>query len=409
MGWEAIEEMSLLTLPDELSALFAKEDQYASDRRGGGMEEEEGEDEEEEDDDDASAATAADLELRRTVCQWNYDCVDYFRFDREVVFWSMNYFDRYLAECRDGLRRRQRAPSGRVTHLVALSSLYLACKLHGHMEQDDLPAGDAAATATASGAWRRRKSILTVQEFCLMSRNTYCPQMLEDMEASILRTLRWMLHPPSTMDFLVRLVKLLPALLERARAGRDRHWRADKAWSVFEVARYQAELAVYSHELSHDSSASRVGLAAVLNALDSRVVSSSARETVVPRDVRDAFLEQVAPYYLVVGQAEVPDGEPDVVARLEIMVQRERSVLKSLCSKTIVLPALVVDDAPLAAAAATAPPDDASSCTSSFELPDISICDDADRGVGNSRGSRRGKRTGSGTGGSPVSVAAKLF
>mmetsp|Transcript_26271 Transcript_26271/g.55354 ORF Transcript_26271/g.55354 Transcript_26271/m.55354 type:complete len:457 (-) Transcript_26271:246-1616(-) len=456
MGWEAIEELSLLTLQEELSALFAKEEQYASHYRSAH--------DVDVDDDDPTAATT-DSELRRTVCQWNYDCVDYFRFDREVVFWSMNYFDRHLAECHAGLRRQQPPPgqpqpavlSGVVTHLVALSSLYLACKLHGHMEQDAV-----AADAAGNGAWRPRKSILTLKEFCLMSRNTYCPQMLEEMELSILSSLRWMLHPPTTMDFLVRLVKMLMELLEResGRAGTSAsgtsasgtsascEWHVDKSWSVFEVARYQTELAVYSPELSSPrsgSSPSRVALAAVLNAMDSRIVSSSAKETVVPRTVRDAFLEKVAPRYrdaMDVEPATEPNDAVSAVNQLEIMVQRERSILKSLCSKTIVLPALVVDDAShesssngnvsqghasssasssTPSAPSTSPADDSGgvSATASYELPEIHIYEAAattaavngnsSHDGGTARRSKGKKRTGSNKGGSPVSVATELF
>lgn len=455
MGWEAIEELSLLTLQEELSALFAKEEQYASHYRSA----------HDDVDDDATGATAtADSELRRTVCQWNYDCVDYFRFDREVVFWSMNYFDRHLAECHAGLRRQrphrpggqppQATLSGMVTHLVALSSLYLACKLHGHMEQDAV-----VADAAGHGAWRQRKSILTLQEFCLMSRNTYCPQMLEEMELSILSSLRWMLHPPTTMDFLVRLVRMLMELLEResGRVGGSGtasgtsagcEWHVDKSWSVFEVARYQTELAVYSPELSSPrggSSPSRVALAAVLNAMDSRVVSSSAKETVVPRTVRDAFLEKVAPRFrdaMDVEPATEPSDGDSVVNQLEIMVQRERSILKSLCSKTIVLPALVVDNAShesssngnvsqenassstsssLPSAPSTSPANDSSrvSATASYELPEIHIYEatattaagtgNSSLGGGTARKSKGRKRSSSNKGGSPVSVAAELF
>jgi len=344
-----------------------------------------------------------------------------------------------------------------VTHLVALSSLYLACKLHGHMEQDAV-----AADAAGNGAWRPRKSILTLKEFCLMSRNTYCPQMLEEMELSILSSLRWMLHPPTTMDFLVRLVKMLMELLEResGRAGTSAsgtsasgtsascEWHVDKSWSVFEVARYQTELAVYSPELSSPrsgSSPSRVALAAVLNAMDSRIVSSSAKETVVPRTVRDAFLEKVAPRYrdaMDVEPATEPNDAVSAVNQLEIMVQRERSILKSLCSKTIVLPALVVDDAShesssngnvsqghasssasssTPSAPSTSPADDSGgvSATASYELPEIHIYEAAattaavngnsSHGGGTARRSKGKKRTGSNKGGSPVSVATELF
>ena len=380
MGWEAIEEMSVAALPDELSALFVKERQYQHqyhqchqsnqllNGNGNG-------------DDMASHDSSS---LRRSVCQWNYECVDYFLFDRHVVHLSMNYFDRYLASYRR--HHPDKAMSTMLTHLVALSSLYLACKLHGER--------DIQVTAANNNNTANNNNKLTLQDFCLMSRNTYCPQMLEEMELSLLTSLAWMVNPPTPMDFIMRFVKILATLLSEDYPDHVHHQHdytdnnyitqgVDKAWSVFEVARYQTELAVYCPQLSSTSSSSssssllshdddddeeedyelhftpsKIALAAILNAMDSKIVAT--KQTVISTSIRNEFLEKVMEEYFIVNLYNEDDNKnenhvddidihchidydknaQDLEDSTMTTVQEARSILKKLCSKTIVLPAV---------------------------------------------------------------------
>ena len=330
MGWEDIEEMPTIGLRDELLTLLDKELEYGlpppppgggvvsspSPHAGGG--------EVGGDDGNNTVVLSAYEEMRRNVCQWNYECVDYFLFDREVVYYSMHYYDRYhnnnnnmnhghyggaSSSSSTGTPQQQQQPSTMVNHLLALSSLYLACKIHGTAATDN---NDALPTTTRGGSSdddeedvlssssfftssssRRR---IGLQQFCIMSRGAYCPQMLEEMEVSLLTNLRWKLHPPSPTDFLIRFVKILSLLLKDdnniivyAATTTGSHLQQQhstitstaynpthndnnvgKGWSVFEVARYQLELAVYSSELCHNVLPSKIAFAAILNALDSR-------------------------------------------------------------------------------------------------------------------------------------------
>lgn len=301
MGWEDIELMPTANLREELCCLLNKEVEYFIPPDGS---------------DDADSFET----IRRNVCQWNYDCVDYFLFDREVVYLSMHYFDKYLA--RQMMEHKTR-PSIMLCHLLALSSLFVACKIHG-----------VAAQSTPSNSSPAPRADLLLQDFCNMSRGAYCPQMLQEMELSLLTNLQWKVHPPTPTDFLIRFVKIL-SMSMNDNLSRQHNTVVDnvgKGWSVFEVARYQIELAVYSSELSLKFVPSKIALAATLNAIDSKIVKT--KRPLISSRIRHSFLQQV---YLE-GYFTQLDVEGDDLIQA-------RSMLKKLCSKTIVLPGQIVDDA----------------------------------------------------------------
>ena len=343
MGWEDIEEMPTIGLRDELLTLLDKELEYGLPPPGGGASSSPSSSHAQQlspsssppssygggevGGDGNNTVLSAYEEMRRNVCQWNYECVDYFLFDREVVYYSMHYYDRYhnnnnnnmnhghyggasssSTSTSTGTPQQQQQPSTMVSHLLALSSLYLACKIHGTAATDN---NDALPTTTRVSSSDDEEDVLSsssfftssssrrrigLQQFCIMSRGAYCPQMLEEMEVSLLTNLRWRLHPPSPTDFLIRFVKILSLLLKddnniivyAATTTGSHHQQQQhsttstaynpthndnnvgKGWSVFEVARYQLELAVYSSELCHNVLPSKIAFAAILNALDSR-------------------------------------------------------------------------------------------------------------------------------------------
>jgi len=308
MGWEDIEKMHTINLREELLALLNKELEYIADISGPSSE----------DDDESFDA------MRRNVCQWKYECVDYFQFDREVVYLSMNYFDRYLA-------KQTSMPSTALSHLLALSSLYVACKLHG-VASAESSSSETSSETNSSPILNPGRVRIRLDDFCSMSRGTYCPQMLEEMELSLLANLQWKVHPPTPTDFLNRLMKILSLLLsndQQINAGAD---HAGKGWSVFEVARYQIELAVYVPELSQQFLPSKIALAAILNAMDSKIIGT--KRTIISPQIRHSFLQHLK--CLGGGFAGLDvDGEDVVEARM---------TLKKLCSKTIVLPNQIIDE-----------------------------------------------------------------
>lgn len=60
---------------------------------------------------------------REKICEWSYEVVDYFEFNREVVAVSLGYLDRYLAN---------RIVNKKSFQLIAMTTLYLAIKLFEH-------------------------------------------------------------------------------------------------------------------------------------------------------------------------------------------------------------------------------------------------------------------------------------
>lgn len=352
MGWEDIEGMPTGNLREELLSLLNKEIEYAIPNVNGNVEL------------SVDTADADSLEaIRRNVCQWNYECVDYFLLDREVVYMSMHYFDRYLA--RQMATEHAAPPSLTLSHLLALSSLYVACKLHG------VPTDTSSKSVDSRAPGQK----LRLQDFCNMSRGTYCPQMLEEMELSLLTNLQWKLHPPTPTDFLIRFVKILSRSLNDDIYGQYVNTDTDsvgKGWSVFEVARYQIELAVYSSELSQ-LLPSKIALAAILNAMDSKIVRT--RRTIIPSRVRHSFLEHMK--CLGGGFAHLDVESDDMI--------QARSILKKLCSKTIVLPGQMTDDE----GEVTFTPIQSQSSSFEYELPEV--------------------KSTSGSSTSPVSVVADHF
>eukprot|EP00571_Detonula_confervacea_P012489 CAMPEP_0172305440 /NCGR_PEP_ID=MMETSP1058-20130122/6728_1 /TAXON_ID=83371 /ORGANISM="Detonula confervacea, Strain CCMP 353" /LENGTH=359 /DNA_ID=CAMNT_0013017039 /DNA_START=287 /DNA_END=1366 /DNA_ORIENTATION=- len=318
MGWEDIEKMTTINLREELLALLNKEHEYAllpdgnTNRNGPSSS----------DDDESFDA------MRRNVCQWKYECVDYFQFDREVVYLSMHFFDRFWA-------RQTSKPSIKLSHLLALTSLYVACKLHG-VATESSPS-NSSSDGNSSSIENSGRVRIRLNDFCNMSRGTYCPQMLEEMELTLLTNLQWRLHPPTPTDYLNRFVKILSLLLKNDPTSQYVSTDVDhvgKGWSVFEVARYQIELAVYIPELSQQFLPSKIALAAILNAMDSKIVRT--KRSIISSHLRHSFLQQLK--CLGGGFAELNvEGEDMVEVRM---------TLKKLCSKTIVLPGQIVDDEP---------------------------------------------------------------
>lgn len=59
--------------------------------------------------------------LRVQICEWCYQVIDHLNFDREIVYVTLNYLDRYLSCSKVNKKTFQ---------LAAMTSLYLAIKLY---------------------------------------------------------------------------------------------------------------------------------------------------------------------------------------------------------------------------------------------------------------------------------------
>ena len=68
-----------------------------------------------------SSAAGVNEDWRSKICEWSYQVIDHFDYDREIVAVSVHYLDRYLC---------QRPVNTRTFQLCAMTTLFMACKLY---------------------------------------------------------------------------------------------------------------------------------------------------------------------------------------------------------------------------------------------------------------------------------------
>jgi len=197
---------------------------------------------------------------RRKICEWAFEVVDHFAFDREVVSIALNYLDRVVAI---KTKSSNTATSRRQFQLVAVTSLYLAIKLHGEV---DTPGG------------QRRK--LKIHAFVELSRGLFQVDTLEQMEREILTLLNWRVNPPTPARIVATLLKLLPDHDSSS---------TNAANAIFEMAKYLTELSVCVSDTAFQYKPSVIAYASVLCAMDALQDSLA-----LSYDTKVTFLNEVA-------------------------------------------------------------------------------------------------------------------
>ena len=207
---------------------------------------------------------------RLKIAEWAFEVVDYFSLDREAVAIALNFVDRFMVTYnRDNIQTpftRERF------QLLTVTALYLAIKLHG-----------ASFDATTTFA------MPTLQVFVELSRNRFTGTEIEQMERSILTQLQWKLNPPLTVNFVARLMKLLPSW--QAEAGPDA-CRCIRA-SLYEMSRYMAEISICLSDFSLVLSPSVVAFAAILTSLSALEHHPSIANAYPPHDVLAEFINSI--------------------------------------------------------------------------------------------------------------------
>jgi hypothetical protein len=171
-----------------------------------------------------------DANCREMMATWAYSVIDYCDFQRETVEVSMSCLDRFLLTeyGRSALEDRD------LFQLAAMTTVYTAVKLH-----------ETAA--------------LDLDFIAHLSRGAYSQDMVETMEETLLYALKWRVNPPTALAFVRQYLELLPCVDERVRQ------------SVYEVARFQTELAVKEYWFL-TVKASALAYCALLNALESHEI-----------------------------------------------------------------------------------------------------------------------------------------
>jgi len=206
-------------------------------------------------------------EWRRKICEWLFEVVDHFRFDREVVSIALYYLDRVVSiqteELGQTMHRRE-------FQLIAVTSLYIAIKLHGEIQPDSLD-------------WPRRK--LKIQVFVELSRGLFTVDTLEAKEREILELLNWHVNPTSAARIVAILLRLFPESWTIYDNNVPQHFNPTS--TIFEMARYLTELAVCVSAVSFNYKPSEIAYASILCALE-----ALENEMHIPCGVRVEFMNK---------------------------------------------------------------------------------------------------------------------
>lgn len=240
-------------------------------------------------------STEAGEAWRRKLCEWCFEVADHFDFGRDVVSFALSYIDRMVAsQTRSHSKdvQDESVPKTKISkrslQLIAVTSLYIAIKVHGEI---------------AKGP--RRK--LSIQVFVELGRNFFAPKDIEEMERTILHTLEWKVNPPTSQRYLVPLLDLCPSYHHTE----PRH-RSKVIGGVYDVARYLTELAVCVSTFTFTLPCSATALAAIVCAME-----AVRAKLPLPSNVRGRFLLAIE---TCTGLTVVDDH-----------VQRAYYLLKGLC------------------------------------------------------------------------------
>jgi|AntRauTorckE5430_2_1112549.scaffolds.fasta_scaffold03452_1 lipoyl(octanoyl) transferase len=230
---------------------------------------------------------------RPTIFEWFYKIIDHFLLERGVVAIAMDYVDRYFFHL---------PPSDvdfmSITkyQLVAMTSLYIAMKLHGGNETGD-----------ETSPWKIKRKTFCVKGFAKLSRGQFVPDDILTMESLIFKNLEWKMNPVTAMCCMDSYMGSMPSPEEMcslhsqpALSRRDLARQRLGFHVLRELARYLVELAVcikditpyfetdYSGSSINSIAPSMIAYAGILLAMDMMT------KTAVTNRGREIFIERVA-------------------------------------------------------------------------------------------------------------------
>jgi hypothetical protein len=166
-----------------------------------------------------------DEQCREKIVDWMYKVVDYFNINRQVCFYALNYLDRFMAM----------VTVDRFTYkLAAMTALIMALKIHG---SHNISLKDIVAE---------------------LSRGQFNFDDVVQMEIVMLKTLSWRTHPPSTVEYIVKILEL--------NSFTNKPIQEFDLMSVLNLAKYYVELSSFDYYFVTEHS-SNIALASILNAM----------------------------------------------------------------------------------------------------------------------------------------------
>ena len=181
------------------------------------------------------------------LCRY-YEFVDHYNYDREVVGVAISYFDRYISSqsCEDVYTKDK-------YQLIAVTSLFLAIKLHG----DGLNQNKSLALAR-------------------LLYGHVDPQEIYEMEMDILQQLDWRLNPPTLHMFALNFAQLHPL----------GDCCSTTTSYLYEATRYQVELAIFIPALLERFASSVIVYAALKNT-EEKIASENPH--ILTEDMKQSF------------------------------------------------------------------------------------------------------------------------
>lgn len=208
---------------------------------------------------------------RRRLCEWMYDVVDHFGFDREAVSVAFDFLDRSVAMTH--LPDPSLTLTKREYQLSAVTSLYLALKIHGEMDPE------------VGG--RMRLKLSAYEE---LSRGFFSASTIETKELEMLTLFRWRVNPPTCAQFVSHFLRLIPKWDPSENKYADSTvTHGEMLGKIYDTAKYLTELSLFVSRFAFKHSASMVSIGAILCAID-----ALHEEAPLPVNIKDKFLQQIA-------------------------------------------------------------------------------------------------------------------
>jgi len=183
---------------------------------------------------------------RRRLCEWMFEVTDHYDFDREVVSVAFDYLDRSISLSYGPISIKNLTK--RDYQLYAVTSLYLAIKVHGEMDSDI----------------HGKRVKLRIAHFTELSRGFFKNETIEAKEREILSSFNWRVNPPTCAQYLSLFLRLLPEW----ELNECENPREDVVNQIFDVAKYLTELSIFVSDFSFTYNPSMISYSAILCALD---------------------------------------------------------------------------------------------------------------------------------------------
>lgn len=183
---------------------------------------------------------------RRRLCEWMFEVTDHYDFDREVVSFAFDYLDRSISLAYEPTSKKKL--SKRQYQLYAVTSLYLAIKVHGEMD----PVVDG------------KRIKLRISAFQELSRGCFSTENIEAKEIEFLALFQWRINPPTCARYIYSYLRLLPEWT----AIEFGIIRDDLVCQINDVAKYLTELSIFVSGLCFNYAPSMIAYSSILCAID---------------------------------------------------------------------------------------------------------------------------------------------